>query len=53
MANKRHGKLGYFLVKIDSDDPLKDIEDKKMFETKFLINYSNKLDIGNVNMVLF
>ena len=43
LANKKDGKLGYYLLQIDSHNP-----NKK--ENVYLINWSNKLDIGNCDM---
>jgi hypothetical protein len=44
LANKKEGKLGYFLFKIDINDP--------HAESEYLINWCNKLDIGNCDLQL-
>ena len=56
-ANKRRFgkgdyKLGYYLVKIPEDNPVIHAEngDIEKIEEMFLLNYQNKLDIGDVNM---
>ena len=42
LANKRNSKLGYFLLTVSIDQPHK--------ESSYLINWSNKLDIGNCDL---
>lgn len=42
LANKKGGRLGYYLFDVDINDPDKD--------SKYLINWNNKLDIGNCDM---
>lgn len=42
MANKKELKLGYYLFNVDIDNP-----DKK---STYLINWNNKLDIGNCDL---
>ena len=44
MANKKEAKLGYYLLDIDIGDPDKD--------SRYLINWSNKLDVANVDMAI-
>lgn len=41
LCNRRHGKIGFFLVKFTSNAPKK---------FKFMIMINNNLDIGDVNM---
>ena len=41
LANKRHGRLGYYLLLINVDNPTERI---------YLIQWVNKLDIGNCDM---
>ena len=42
IANKKDQKLGYYLLDYDQDEPEK--------EAAYLIQWDNKLDIGDVNM---
>jgi len=42
ISNKKDNKLGYFLLDFDQDNPEK--------EVKYLIQWANKLDIGDVDM---
>ena len=42
IANKKESKLGYFLLDFDQDNPEK--------EAIYLIQWANKLDIGDVDM---
>ena len=42
LANKKSGKLGYYLFDVDINDPEED--------SNYLINWNNKLDIGNCDM---
>lgn len=42
LANKKDGKLGYYLFSIDLKNP--------DGESEYLINWNNKLDIGNVDL---
>ena len=44
LANKRHGNLGYFLLMIKIDNPEE--------ECIYLIQWVNKLDIGNCDMYI-
>ena len=44
LANKKDHKLGYYLFSIDIENPQKKCE--------YLINWNNKLDIGNCDMQL-
>ena len=53
MGNKRFSKLGYYLLQIDMNDPLANIDFPKEVEKQFLINYSNKLDIGDVDIFAY
>ena len=50
MANKRFTKLGYYVLVIDINDPIGNVTNPEEVEKQFLINASNKLDIGNVDM---
>lgn len=43
LSNKYEEKLGFFVIKVDEEDP-------KAY--KFLIKWKNKLDIGDPNMVM-
>lgn len=43
-ANKKEGRLGYYLFSIDIDDPEK--------EPEYFINWTNKLDIANCDLSL-
>lgn len=42
LSNKKDGKLGYYLFDVDIEDPNAD--------SQYLINWNNKLDIGNCDM---
>ena len=42
LANKKEGRLGYYLLSIEIDNPDK--------ESEYLINWNNKLDIGNCDI---
>ena len=42
LANKKEGKLGYYLFSIDIKNPFS--------PTTYYINWDNKLDIGNCDM---
>ena len=42
LANKKSGRLGYFLMSIDGNDPKAPVD--------YLISWSNKLDIGCCDM---
>ena len=42
MANKKNGKLGFYLLALDADKPKEPVE--------YLISWSNKLDIGCCDM---
>jgi hypothetical protein len=42
LANKKEGRLGYFLLRIDPSNPHDDAD--------YLIKWSNKLDIGNCDL---
>lgn len=42
LSNKRASKLGYFLLTVSIDNPHE--------ESQYLINWSNKLDIGNCDL---
>lgn len=44
LANKKDGKLGYYLFSIDISDPHK--------QSQYYINWNNKLDIGNCDLHL-
>ena len=44
LANKKESKLGYYLFSIDLNNPFA--------ESEYLINWSNKLDIGNCDLHL-
>jgi hypothetical protein len=53
IANKRDNKLGFYLLKIRDDEPLGKMNsqiDNHAKEKMFLINWQNKLDIGDVDM---
>ena len=43
LCNRRHGKVGFFLIKFTSYAPKK---------FKFMIMINNNLDIGDVNMAI-
>lgn len=51
LANKREHKLGYYLFTVNQNDPegVKDAPPPRS-ELKYLINWNNKLDIGNCTM---
>lgn len=42
LANKKDGKLGFYLISLDADKPKEPV--------KYLISWSNKLDIGCCDM---
>ena len=51
LANKRQGKLGYFLMSMDERRPI--IKNKNGLEElngELIVNWQNKLDIGDANM---
>ena len=50
LANKRWEKLGLILLKYPESYSIKHLEDDSMKEEMFLINYTNKLDIDDVDM---
>ena len=47
LANKRRGLLGYYLARLDCNNPMKYIKDQNKL---FIINASNRLDIGDSNI---
>ena len=48
LANKKEGNLGYYLLKIDIENPQADQREPR----KYLMNWNNKMDIGNCAMHL-
>jgi len=52
MSNKRKGKLGVYLLKISAINPLENVKDLHKKEKQYFLNYSDKLDIGDVNMAI-
>ena len=53
VANKYDEKLGFFIIRMDEDDPLgfyKDESGKKVMKSRFLTKYKNKLDIGDCKL---
>ena len=50
LANKRGAKLGYYLLRIPEESPDRHDDDPSKKEDMFLMNYANKLDIGDVNL---
>ena len=49
LANKKEGKLGFYLYKLDFNKPFSG-KDKK--ESDYLIRWNNKLDIADVDVAL-
>ena len=49
LANKRKGLLGYYLARMDQNDPMKY---KKNESKLYIINASNRLDIGDSSITL-
>lgn len=49
LANKRKGLLGYYLARLDQRDPLKYKDNENRL---FIINSSNRLDIGDSNITI-
>lgn len=49
LANKRKGLLGYYLARMDQNDPMKY---KKNENKLYIINASNRLDIGDSSITL-
>jgi len=49
ICNKKDAKLGYYVLKIPEANPLRDAGDEAKKADMFLINYRNKLEIGDVN----
>jgi hypothetical protein len=49
LANKKEGKLGFYLYKLDFNKPFSG-KDKK--ESGYLIRWNNKLDIADVDVAL-
>jgi len=51
LANKRQGKLGYFLLSMDERRPI--VTNKRgddELNGDLIVNWGNKLDIGDANM---
>ena len=51
LANKRDGKLGYYLLKLRQDTPHN--IDAARIDDAFILNVNNKLDIASVDMHVF
>jgi len=49
LCNKRDQKIGYFILKLSERNPLKGVDDKEQMEKLFLMNYKNKLAIGDAD----
>lgn len=49
LANKKEGKLGFYLYKLDFNKPY---SDKGKKESDYLIRWNNKLDIADVDVAL-
>ena len=49
LANRRDGKIGYFILKLSEKNPLGDIADPVKKEKLFLMNHVNKLNIGDAD----
>ena len=49
MANKKDGKLGFYLYKLDFKKPF---SAKEKHESYYLIRWNNKLDIADVDVAL-
>tara|TARA_B110000285_G_scaffold219587_1_gene270323 strand:+ start:1165 stop:1665 length:501 start_codon:yes stop_codon:yes gene_type:complete len=53
VANKRDGKSGFYLIKLEQYDLLLGMDkenESKLKEKMFLINQKNKLDIGDIDI---
>jgi hypothetical protein len=49
LANKKDGKLGFYLYKLDFNKPY---SDKGKKESDYLIRWNNKLDIADADVAL-
>lgn len=49
LANKKEGKLGFYLYKLDFNKPY---SDKGKKESDYLIRWNNKLDIADADVAL-
>ena len=49
LANKKKGKLGFYLYKLDFNKPY---SDKGKKESDYLIRWNNKLDIADADVAL-
>jgi hypothetical protein len=49
LANKKDGKLGFYLYKLDFNKPY---SDKGKKESNYLIRWNNKLDIADADVAL-